>query len=160
MHSSEAGFAVPDRCTAWLDLHVPPRAPIGELAAALEKVARDSAGPEERPPGDDAAPGIDVRFTTFSAGYTIPEEGEGVLALRHALARTGIPWKTGCFESHSDAGLFWAAGVRPLIFGPGQLAKAHTRAESVSFPDVERAARAFLALLEEVDQPHATGAAP
>jgi acetylornithine deacetylase len=50
------------------------------------------------------------------------------------------------FRSHSDGNLFFAAGVRPLILGPGSLETAHTPDERVAFEEVSAAARIYAAL--------------
>jgi acetylornithine deacetylase len=50
------------------------------------------------------------------------------------------------FRSHSDGNLFFAAGVKPLILGPGSLETAHTPDERVVFEEVSGAARIYAAL--------------
>ncbi|MEI6826422.1 MAG: M20/M25/M40 family metallo-hydrolase [Desulfuromonadales bacterium] len=50
------------------------------------------------------------------------------------------------FRSHSDGNLFFAAGVKPLILGPGSLETAHTPDERVNFDEVMSAARIYAAL--------------
>jgi acetylornithine deacetylase len=50
------------------------------------------------------------------------------------------------FRSHSDGNLFFAAGVKPLILGPGSLETAHTPDERVAFDEVSCAARIYAAL--------------
>ena len=50
------------------------------------------------------------------------------------------------FRSHSDGNLFFAAGVNPLILGPGSLETAHTPDERVVFDEVSGAARIYAAL--------------
>lgn len=164
MHSSEAGFAVPDLCSAWIDLHVPPRSPLGEITAEVEAVAaaameawgaqvqtvaRSTAGGDgvldEPPPAPPAPP---VHFHTLSSGYTLPESGPFVDALRGAYAEAiGTAWETTSFQSHSDANLLWAAGIRPVMLGPGSLARAHTQDEAAPFSEIEAAARLYLALM-------------
>jgi len=50
------------------------------------------------------------------------------------------------FRSHSDGNLFFAAGSKPLILGPGSLETAHTNEEQVVFDEVTAAARIYAAL--------------
>ncbi len=38
LSSARAGFAVPERCNAWLDIHLPPTAPLGEISAEIEEI--------------------------------------------------------------------------------------------------------------------------
>jgi acetylornithine deacetylase len=140
MHSSDSGFAVPDRCSACVDLHLPPHSPLGEIMAEIEAIAAEVV-PE---------PAEEVQTLVFQAihsGYALPESGPLVSHLREVFAAGGRDWSPRPFRSHSDANLLWSAGVRPVIFGPGRLAEAHTRTESVPLAEVEEAARTLSALL-------------
>jgi hypothetical protein len=55
------------------------------------------------------------------------------------------------FPSHSDANLLWAAGVKPILLGPGQLEHAHAPEERVSFPQVLQAAEIYLDLMTALE---------
>ena len=68
-------------------------------------------------------------------------------ALKAVYARRSVPLECQAFRSHSDANELWAAGVKPLLLGPGQLEKAHAHEESVSFGQVRLAAEIYLELL-------------
>jgi acetylornithine deacetylase len=140
LFSSQVGFAAPDRCEAWLDVHMPPTAPIGKVILELEEVF---AGLRKEDPGLDAT----LRFVTIDAGYELPEKGPVVDALRKVYARHSLPWGCEAFRSHSDANQILEAGVLPLLLGPGQLQKAHAPGESVSFQQVCLAAELYLDLL-------------
>ncbi len=140
MHSSDSGFAVPDSCSACVDLHLPPHSPLGEIMAEIEAIAARVV-PE---------PAEEVQTLVFSAihsGYDLPESGPLAERLEAVVTARGRPWRPGAFRSHSDANLLWSAGIRPVIFGPGSLAEAHTRTESVPLAEVEEAARTVSALL-------------
>ena len=50
------------------------------------------------------------------------------------------------FRSHSDGNLFFAAGCKPLILGPGALEVCHTPEEQVDLSEVLAAARIYAAL--------------
>ncbi|MFO7785697.1 MAG: M20/M25/M40 family metallo-hydrolase [Desulfatiglandales bacterium] len=143
MNSSHAGFAVPDRCDVAIDLHLPPQSPVGEIAAELEDVVSRAL------PG-----GLDIRdvfdFCTLQGGYVLPDKGWLPDLLRPAYSRHGLNWSPGAFPSHSDANLLWSEGIRPVILGPGQLEKAHTQDESVSFSQVALASDLYLDLLASV----------
>ena len=54
-----------------------------------------------------------------------------------------LEWETQDFRSHSDGNILWAAGVNPIILGPGSLEAAHTPEESVSFNQVAQAAQLY-----------------
>jgi len=141
--SSQAGFAVPDRCEASVDLHLPAQSPVGEIAAELEEVVAATLGE-----------GHEVRdvlaFVTIHAGYEIPDKGWFPEVLREAYLRRGLPWSPGAFRSHSDANLLWAEGIRPVILGPGQLERAHSQDEGVSFDQVAQAAELYLDALHSL----------
>jgi acetylornithine deacetylase len=139
MFSTRTGFTVPDFCEAWLDVHVPPHAHIGEIVAELEELVETENG---------QAPRLDrgIRFATIGAGYSLPEKGHMVDALKAIYGQRSLPWEPQPFRSHSDANQLWEAGVRPILLGPGQLERAHAPEESVSFPQVMAAAEIYLDL--------------
>ncbi len=145
LFSSQASFAVPDRCEAWLDVHLPPTAPIGEIIFELE----DIFARERR---EDPEVNAELRFVTIDAGYELPEKGPIVQALSHVYAKHSLPWEPQAFRSHSDANQLWEAGVLPLLLGPGQLEKAHVPDESVSFQKVCLAAQLYLDLLMHLNR--------
>lgn len=139
MRSSQAGFVVPDRCETWIDLHLPP----GHDPAALqEEIRRIVAGFGRVIPGLD----LEVSFDFSSAGYSLDSNNNLEPILREAYLKLGLPWHTDAFRSHSDGNLFFAAGVQPLILGPGSLETAHTPDEWVFFEEVSVAARIYAAL--------------
>ena len=139
LFTARAGFSVPDRCEAWLDIHLPPEAPVGEVLLELEEVVT-RAGKGET--------GVETscRFHTVDAGYVLPAKGSVIESLKGVFARGGLPWEPRTFRSHSDANRLWAAGVKPILLGPGELEKAHAPDESVSFEQVCLAARLYLEL--------------
>ena len=143
LFSSRAGFVVPERCEAWLDNHLPPAAAVGEIMLELEELL---ARERQENPHLDAT----LRFATIHSGYQIPEKGALAEALKTLYAKYALPWKPQEFRSHSDASLLWAAGVKPILLGPGQLEKAHAADESVSFRQVCLAAQLYLDLLTTV----------
>lgn len=138
--SSEAGFAVPDLCTAWVDLHVPPHSRIGDIAVEIEELLM----PHLTGQGSEPPP---LSFSTIDAGYELPDRGEIPQKLRRVFSQRGRSWMPGAFRSHSDANQLWASGVKPVILGPGQLAMAHTAHESVALSEVAAAAGIYLDFL-------------
>ncbi|MGD8254660.1 MAG: M20/M25/M40 family metallo-hydrolase [Syntrophobacterales bacterium] len=138
--STQAGFAVPDWCEAWVDVHLPPHAPIGDISLELEEIV-DRVQKE--------SPQIDtnIRLATIEAGYELPEKGSVVEALQATYSRRSLAWKPHPFPSHSDANQLWASGIKPILLGPGQLEKAHAPEESISFQQVVDAAELYRDLL-------------
>ena len=133
------GFVVPDACEAWLDLHLPPNARIDTLKTELEQLVK-AAG--------DSITGLNARlkFEETHAGYRISEERPLINKLKETYRKMSLPWEPQDFRSHSDGSVLWAAGVDPIILGPGRLEAAHTPEESVPFQQVVQAAQLYLNL--------------
>jgi acetylornithine deacetylase len=143
LFSSPSGFAVPERCEARLDIHLPPAAPIGEIVAELEEII-------VREEKENSSTAMALRIATIDDGYKLPEKGPVVAALKDVYARHSIPWEPTAFRSHSDANQLWAAGVKTILLGPGRLEQAHAPEESVSFQQVCLTAELYLDLLNSL----------
>ena len=139
LSSSRAGFVVPDRCEAWIDLHLPPGM---EPEAVQEALRRATAE------GTRFIPGLEVElgFDFASPGYDLGSDSRLARIVNEIYPRLGLQPKLDAFRSHSDGNLFFAAGSRPLILGPGSLETAHTPGEQVVFAEVVTAARIYAAL--------------
>lgn len=138
--SPHAGFAAPDWCEAWIDIHTPPHAPVGDVCIDLEEQVETVR--KTRPTLD-----AKIRFHTIIGGYELPEKGPVVRALKSVFAERSMPWAPQSFPSHSDANLLWSSGMKPIILGPGRLEKAHAPDESVAFSQVEAAAGLYRDLM-------------
>jgi acetylornithine deacetylase len=138
--STQAGFAVPEWCEAWLDLHLPPKAALGEISLELEELV-------ERHGKENSHIDTSIRLATVEGGYELPEKGAVIEALKKVYSQNSQPWKPEAFPSHSDANRLWASGVKPILLGPGQLEKAHAPEESVSFQQVVVAAQLYRDLI-------------
>ncbi len=139
LFSSPCGFAVPESCEAWLDLHMPPELPAGSLMAELEETASRLR--------EELRVDASVRFTTVHGGYRVVERGPLLETLRGICQTRGIPWESGPFPSHSDASLLWGAGIQTILLGPGRLEQAHSPQEWVYQEQVYRAAEIYLELM-------------
>lgn len=139
MRSSRAGFVVPDRCETWIDLHLPP----AHDPTALQNTIRNIvSGFGNVIPGLD----LDVTFNFASAGYNLGVDNRLAQILQEVYPGLGLSLQMDAFRSHSDGNLFCAAGVKPVILGPGSLETAHTPDERVDFGEVSSAARIYAAL--------------
>jgi acetylornithine deacetylase len=139
MKSSQAGFVVPDRCETWIDLHLPPT---HDPVALQSEIRRIVASLGSTIPGLD----LEVSFDFASAGYNLGGDNRLAQILREVYPQLGLELQMDAFRSHSDGNLFFAAGVKPLILGPGSLETAHTPDERVIFEEVSAAARIYAAL--------------
>jgi acetylornithine deacetylase len=143
LHSSESGFAVPDRCAAAVDLHIPPGTDAREYAAALRDFIEQALE-------QSCASKYEITFPTLADGFAVSPEDPFIQQVRAVFQTLEKSWHPIAFRSHSDANLLRDAGCSPLILGPGQLAKAHTRDESVSFEQVTAAAELYSRLLKRM----------
>ena len=137
------GFVVPDACEAWLDLHLPPNAKIDVLKSELEQLVK-SAG------GNINGLNARLKFEETYAGYRISEDRPLIGKLKETYKEMSLPWEPQDFRSHSDGSALWAAGVDPIVIGPGRLEAAHTPEESVSFQQVVQAAQLYLQLAQSL----------
>lgn len=144
MKSSRAGFVVPDRCETWIDLHLPPD---HDPTALQDEIRRVVASLDRSIPGLD----LDVTFDFASSGYNLGTNNRPAQILREIYPRLGLSLNTDAFRSHSDGNVFFAAGVKPLILGPGSLETAHTPYERVVFEEVLCASRIYAALCLRCD---------
>lgn len=139
MSSSRAGFVVPDRCETWIDLHLPPGMDPVTLQASIRSIADDAV--RFIPELD-----MELNFDFASPGYDLGNASQAARLLRDVYPRLGRALGLDAFRSHSDGNLFFAAGSRPIILGPGSLENAHTPDEQVVFSEVADAARIYAAL--------------
>jgi acetylornithine deacetylase len=139
MSSSRAGFVVPDRCETLIDLHLAPDISPAQVSEAIRNRLADAG---EFVPDLD----LEVSFDFSAAGYELGADNRLSAALDEVYPRLNLPLQQLPFRSHSDGNLFYQAGVRPLILGPGSLETAHTSEEQTSLAEVESAARIYAAL--------------
>ena len=139
MSSSRAGFVVPDRCEAMIDLHLSPDTDPARIRQELEKILvktrRLIKGLQ-----------LEVSFDFESGGYQLDRSNPLSVTLEEVFPRLNLPLEFVPFRSHSDGNLFFQAGSKPLILGPGSLETAHTAEEQTSLAEVEAAARVYAAL--------------
>ena len=137
------GFVVPEHCEAWLDFHLPPNSRMDVVKNELEQLIGEVS---HNPPAFEA----ELRFEETHAGYMISPERPMVRTMKRVFEGLSLAWEPADFRSHSDANILWAAGVDPIIFGPGRLEEAHTPEECVAFAQVVDAARVYLSLALEI----------
>lgn len=139
MRSSQGGFVVPDRCETWIDLHLPPDKDPDALQEMIRRIAADAFR---------FIPDLDLQvdFDFASPGYNLGADNPFADILRKIFPLLGQSLRLDAFRSHSDGNLFFAAGAKPLILGPGSLETAHTPDEQVIFAEVAAAARIYAAL--------------
>ncbi len=143
MSSSRAGFVVPDRCETWIDLHLQPETDPVQLQQATRQIATSA---------DHSIDGLDLQidFDFSSPGYNLGVDNPLAQSLSAIYQSMGLPLRLDAFRSHSDGNMFFAAGTKSIILGPGALEVAHTPDEQVLFSEVSAAAGIYAALCLEV----------
>ncbi len=139
LSSSRAGFVVPDRCEAWIDLHLPPALAPGEVEATIRRRAEEAQGLV-------ADLDLELAFDFAAPGYDLGADPALWEPLTEIYPRLGLLLRRDPFRSHSDGNLFFASGVKPLILGPGALETAHTPDEQTAFAEVVAAAKIYAGL--------------
>lgn len=150
LSSARAGFVVPDRCEAWIDLHLPPELEPWRLEELLRARAASAAAliPDLN---------LDLEFNFAAPGYQLGTGNEWAEALSRIYPRLGLPLRFDAFRSHSDGNLFRRAGVNPLILGPGALEVAHTADEQTNFTEVLAAAKIYAGICMQAAQKTSDG---
>ncbi len=144
MSSSRAGFVVPDQCDTFIDLHLPP----GVLPQQVRQVMEACAAKAYRTIPEL---NLEISYDFSSQGYELDNRERFMPLLEEIYPRLNLPLRFNPFRSHSDGNLFFNAGCRPLILGPGSLETAHTADEQTSMSEVEAAARIYAALCLQAD---------
>jgi len=131
---------VPERCTIAYDRRTVPgdRTPalLAELDAALDSVrAAIPAIQVER-----KAPSLDIGALLTPLDAPIVRAAAANAELGLDPAPTKVPYG-------SDASTLSAGGIPTIVYGPGDIAQAHSAREYVELNQVERAAHAYLATI-------------
>jgi acetylornithine deacetylase/succinyl-diaminopimelate desuccinylase family protein len=69
-------------------------------------------------------------------GMEVPISGEDITRLRTAIERSVGSAVVESAQYATDAGIYCAAGIPCVVFGPGDIADAHTDAESIDLQEV------------------------
>ncbi len=127
---------VPDLCTIEIDFHVLPNQSTSEVIEQVKAILEED-------------PLVNYVIKDVSEPFALPEDSPIVENMRQAFgqALNRSPHLTG-MPSWTDAAHLFAAGVQPVVFGPGELAKCHTPEENIRLPEV---VEAFLVLDKLLD---------
>jgi len=129
---------VPDLCTLEIDFHVLPNQDINQIIQEIKNVL-------ERDPLVNYV--VKDISEPFALSEDTPIVSNLVRAFRQALNRE--PRLSG-MRSWTDAAHLYAAGVKPVVFGPGELAKCHTPGEWISVKEVVEAFWVLDTLLDDL----------
>jgi acetylornithine deacetylase len=136
---------VPDWCEIEIDRRVIPGETAGDCTARVRTALRERLGTlddlEFFPPWIKLPP---LSSESTSSGPWVEAVGRAVARVTGALAEvTGVPYGT-------DAGPLGASGLPCLVFGPGDIAQAHTKDEWVDLDQVRLAAEAYYEIAREL----------
>lgn len=144
-----------DRCALWITVHFYPDERWEDVTAAIEDHLGRAAAADpwlrDHPPtfrwGGRSM--IEERGEIFPAVALDPDDpGLAALGRAHAAIRGETPAAT-MWPSVSDAGWLARAGIPTIIYGPGELAEAHTTNESIAVDELVEAARVYARLIAE-----------
>jgi succinyl-diaminopimelate desuccinylase len=143
IHGGTSEHIVPDACELALDRRTVPGETADSVVDELRRWLTEELGSEAmaaieiRPPHHAAPP-----METPIDHPLVQGLARAVRQVRGAVTIGGVPFNT-------DAGVLAAAGVPVVVFGPGDIAQAHTTAEFVELDEVVAAAEILWRFLLE-----------
>jgi acetylornithine deacetylase/succinyl-diaminopimelate desuccinylase-like protein len=101
-----------DSITLEFELRPPPALALSVVRDGVARIADDLAG---------GLPEIKLELAEHRAnpGFRSMMDSETVEIALAALARAGLPLETGVKAGCTEAGIYAAAGLKPIVFGPG-----------------------------------------
>ncbi|MDQ0063292.1 acetylornithine deacetylase [Paenibacillus harenae] len=146
---------VADRCSLWITVHFYPNEDYETVAAEIEehllRVAQGDPWLRNHPPtfrwGGRSM--IEERGEIFPS-LELNTEGEGLKALFASHQEVlGAPPDVGMSPTVTDAGWLGRAGIPTLIYGPGELAQAHSLDESTDWRELVDYAKVMIAFIAD-----------
>ena len=135
IEGGQAVNIVPDRCVIEIDRRTLPGETAAHVLGPVREALRgiDSCRLEE--------PHLSVE------GMDVPESAEIVQILSDGIRAVTGASQVVAAQYATDAGIYNAAGVPTVVFGPGDIARAHTSNEFVELSQVEQAEAIIRAIL-------------
>ncbi|WP_337102065.1 acetylornithine deacetylase [Paenibacillus sp. YIM B09110] len=146
---------VADRCSLWITVHFYPNEDYETVAAEIEehllRVAEGDPWLRNHPPtfrwGGRSM--IEERGEIFPS-LVLNTGGEGLKALSASHQEVlGVSPAVGMSPSVTDAGWLGRAGIETLIYGPGELAEAHSVDESADWQELIDYAKVMIAFIAD-----------
>ncbi len=133
---------IPDLCEAEIDQRMVPGEDPDEVVAGLRSAL--SAIKESHP---EIEYEMDVLF--LSPPLTPVPNSPLAASARRALAREGLSEEETGVTYATNAGDLSKRGVDTIVFGPGDIAQAHTRNEWIDIEELKRSVRVYRAIMAE-----------
>ncbi len=132
----------PNTLTLEFELRPPPGLPLDSVRSGVERIAAEAF----RSAGDVEPALVEKRA---NAGFRSRLDGETVECAMATMARAGLPLETNVKAGCTEAGVYAAAGLEPVVFGPGPSAGViHAPNEYNLLSEVEGALRFYRELLK------------
>jgi acetylornithine deacetylase/succinyl-diaminopimelate desuccinylase family protein len=135
IQGGEAVNVVPDRCEVEMDRRTLPGESSGDVLESAAK-ALDGVGAWSFEPPHLAVGGMEVE-----------EESPVVRLLSGAIGRANGPVQVEAGQYATDAGVYNGAGIPTVVFGPGDIAQAHTADEWIDCEELHEAAEVVRSLV-------------
>lgn len=120
---------VPDRCWIEIDRRSIPGETTESILLPVKELIKDLPGVEFEPP-----------FLSVS-GMEVPVDAPVVKRLSAAAEKVLGTARVEVVPYATDAGVYNRAGIPTVVFGPGDVAQAHTEDEFIDLKDLDRAFR-------------------
>ncbi|HTO94705.1 MAG TPA: M20 family metallopeptidase [Bacteroidota bacterium] len=135
IEGGEAVNIVPDRCTVEVDRRTLPGERAEDVLRGVARALEGLEGWEFEPP------------YLSVGGMDVPEESTVVRLLSGAIAGTRGEVHVESAQYATDAGIYNGAGIPSVVFGPGDIAQAHTSEEWIDLDNLHAAAAVVRSLL-------------
>lgn len=143
IEGGQAPNAVPERCVITVDRRMIPGETADEVRAEFERILDDFSR--------DNAP-LTARIAALAPSTGGPSETPAddpfVLACQAGLSELGEASDIGGLVVNCDMTTFRGAGIPTVVFGPGELGVMHAADEYVPIEQLDRARRAYRAMVE------------
>lgn len=143
IEGGQAPNAVPERCLITVDRRMVPGETAEEVRAEFERILDDFSR-------DNAPLAARIAALAPSTGgpSETPADDPFVLACRSGLTAVGEADDIGGLVVNCDMTTFRGAGIPTVVLGPGELGVMHAADEYVPIDQLERARRAYRAMVE------------
>lgn len=135
IEGGQAVNVVPDTCWIEIDRRSVPGETTESILSPMKELLRDLPGVEMEPP-----------FLSVS-GMEVAADAPVVKRLSAAARKVLGTAKVEVVPYATDAGIYNRAGIPTVVFGPGDVAQAHTEDEFIDLKDLDRAFRILQQLI-------------
>jgi acetylornithine deacetylase len=137
IEGGQAVNVVPDRCWIEIDRRSLPGETTESIVGAVRSLLKDM-------------PDVDVETPYLSvAGMDLPPDAVIIRKLSDAVKKVRGDVRVEAAQYATDAGFYNTAGIPTVVFGPGDIAQAHTDAEYIELRQLELAVQILQTFMRE-----------